>query len=172
MNIKLAVTMTAMLTMLQTVSAHGGEEKAGLTNFQIMLISLLVSVIFYATSKKLTDINSNRNFLLTLVSYTGVVHILLGINDFVFLLGGLGVISVAMLPYLSKTAKEKEGVLDIILSIIVITMFIAYFVSNHDLHYILEDYLGVSTKLAEAGIIALVIKQSRSHSKQNNPSSN
>ena len=95
-----------------------------------------------------------------------------GINDFVFLLGGLGVISVAMLPYLSKSAKEKEGVLDIILSIIVITMFIAYFVSNHDLHYILEDYLGVSTKLAEAGIIALVIKQSRSHSKQNNLSSN
>ena len=41
----------------------------------------------------------------------------------------------------------------------VITMFIAHLVSNHDLHYIAEDYLGITTKLAEVGIIGLMLKQ-------------
>ena len=43
--------------------------------------------------------------------------------------------------------------MQVMLGLIVVTMF-AYFVSNHDLHYIIEDYLGITTKLVEVGIIA------------------
>ena len=41
----------------------------------------------------------------------------------------------------------------------VTVMFAAYFVSNHDLHYIAEDYLGITTKLAELAIIILLKKE-------------
>ena len=37
-------------------------------------------------------------------------------------------------------------------------MLVGYFVSNHNLHYIMEDYLGITTKLAEVTIITLVYK--------------
>ena len=99
--------------------------------------------------------------LLTLVFYTGTVHILLGISDLVFLLGGVGVISIAMLPLASSLGKSNQSLFDLGLGLIVITMFVAYFVSNHDLHYIAEDYLGITTKLAELGIIILLIKHRR-----------
>ena len=32
-------------------------------------------------------------------------------------------------------------------------MFIAYFVSNHDIHSLLEDYLGITTKISEIGVV-------------------
>ena len=79
----------------------------------------------------------------------------------VFLLGGVGVISIAMLPLASSLGKSNQSLFDLGLGLIVITVFVAYFVSNHDLHYIAEDYLGITTKLAELGIIILLIKHRR-----------
>lgn len=150
-----------LVTFLQTVSAHGGEESEGLSNLQIMLTSLSASVVFFIIYKKIPNLGANPNekITLTLVLYTGVVHVLLGINDFIFLLGGFGVILIAILPYFSNFAKARKGLVQVMLGTAVITMFIAYFVSNHDLHYIAEDYLGITTKLAEVGIIGLMLKQ-------------
>lgn len=161
MNRILFVCLVASLFFLQTVSAHGGEDKEGLTNLQILLISISICAIFAIAYNKLSWGDSGAAPLLALVFYTGTVHILLGIRDLVFLLGGVGVISIAMLPLASSFGKSNKSLLDFGLGLIVVTMFVAYFVSNHDLHYIAEDYLGITTKLAELGIIILLIKHRR-----------
>ena len=158
-----------LLALLESVSAHGGEGKEGLTNLQIMLISLSLCVIFYVIWNKISNKNSepSKTILLTLVLYTGSVHILLGINDFTLLLGGIGVLSIAGVSSLTNFGKEKEGIMQVMLGLIIVTMFVAYFVSNHDLHYIVEDYLGITTKLVEIGIIAFIIKNYKNQLKSN-----
>lgn len=170
MNRILVVCLVASLFFVQTASAHGGEDKEGLTNLQIMLISISVCAIFAIVYNKLSRGDSGVSPLLTLVFYTGSVHILLGISDLVFLLGGVGVISIAMLPQISSFGKSNESLFDLGLGLIVITMFVAYFVSNHDLHYIAEDYLGITTKLAELGTIILLLKQRRQLQIEKDPS--
>jgi hypothetical protein len=46
-------------------------------------------------------------------------------------------------------------------------MFFAYFVSNHDIHAILEDYIGITTKISEIGvIIGLLIHGKKSHNEE------
>ena len=163
------ILLTVQLSIIQTASAHGGEGKEGLTNLQIMLISLSLCVIFYVIWNKISNKNSepSKTILLTLVLYTGSVHILLGINDFTLLLGGIGVLSIAGVSSLTNFGKEKEGIMQVMLGLIIVTMFVAYFVSNHDLHYIVEDYLGITTKLVEVGIIAFIIKNYKNQSKSN-----
>ena len=157
------------LALLKSVSAHGGEGKEGLTNLQVMLISLSLCIIFYVIWNKISnkESESNKTILLTLVVYTGSVHILLGINDFTLLLGGIGVLSIAGVSSLTNFGKEKEGIMQVMLGLIIVTMFVAYFVSNHDLHYIVEDYLGITTKLVEVGIIAFIVKTYKNQSKIN-----
>ena len=164
----LILALSGILTILSIplVSAHGGESTDGFTNFQIMLISLAICTVFYFLFRKLSDSESNANngLLLTLVAYTGTVHILLGLNDMIFLLGGLGIIAIATAPFVTEIARSRERLLQPALALLALTMFIAYFVSNHDLHYIAEDYLGLTTKLSEIGIIGLVLKNQKGDS--------
>ena len=159
----LGFSVLVILASLQSVSAHGGEDSEGLSNLQIMLISLAICAVFYFLFRKLSDSESsvNNGLLLTLVAYTGTVHILLGLNDMIFLLGGLGIIAIAAAPFVTEIARSRERLLQQALALLALTMFIAYFVSNHDLHYIAEDYLGLTTKLSEIGIIGLVLKNQK-----------
>tara|TARA_A100001388_G_C28755614_1_gene494784 strand:- start:222 stop:725 length:504 start_codon:yes stop_codon:yes gene_type:complete len=162
----LGFSVFVILASLQSASAHGGEDSEGLSNLQIMLISLAICAVFYFLFRKLSDSESNANngLLLTLVVYTGTVHILLGINDMIFLIGGLGIIAIATAPFVTEIARSRERLLQPALALSALTMFIAYFVSNHDLHYIAEDYLGLTTKLSEIGIIGLVLKNQKGDS--------
>ena len=159
----LGFSVLVILASLQSVSAHGGEDSEGLSNLQLMLISLAICAVFYFLFRKLSDSESsvNNGLLLTLVAYTGTVHILLGLNDMIFLLGGLGIIAIATAPFVTEIARSRERLLQQALALLALTMFIAYFVSNHDLHYIAEDYLGLTTKLSEIGIIGLVINHNK-----------
>ena len=162
----LGFSVLVILVSLQSVSAHGGEDSEGLSNLQIMLISLAICALFYFLFRKLSDSESNANngLLLTLVAYTGTVHILLGINDMIFLVGGLGIIAIATAPFVTEIARSREKLLQPALALLALTMFITYFVSNHDLHYIAEKYLGLTTKLSEIGIIGLVLKNQKGDS--------
>lgn len=160
--------LLGIIISLQSVTAHGGEDKEGLTNLQIMLISISACVVFYVFSNKFSIFfkeSGTEKYLLTLAAYTGVVHTLLGIDDSLLLLGGVGVISVITISSFTDFGRTKNGLFRIILGGVVISMFIAYFVSNHDLHYIAEDYLGMTTKIAELGIIGLLIKKYKDESK-------
>jgi hypothetical protein len=87
------------------------------------------------------------------------VHILLGIDDSLLIVGGAGALSVTFFPLVSNFSKRIYQIADLALALTVLSMFIGYFVYNHNLHYILEDYLGIITKLVELSILFILAKQ-------------
>lgn len=100
-----------------------------------------------------------RSNLYSLVLFTAFVHILLGVEDPLLIAGGVGVLSATFMPILFNFSKQINQLADLALGLIVLSMLIGYFVSNHDLHLILEDFLGIITKLVELGILVLLVKQ-------------
>ena len=164
MNNRILLSCTIiMLTILTipTVSAHGGESTDGLTNLQILLISVGIAASTYFLIMRFLEfkINHTSRLLFPLVAFTGAVHVLLGLSDNLLLLGGIGVIGIIALSLIVDFTQSQEKIAMFGLGLVVVTMFIAYFVSNHDLHYIAEDYLGIITKLVEITIIILLYKQ-------------
>lgn len=155
----LATVFTGLL-FLGNVAAHGGEPTDGLSNLQITLISFgLFAVSFFLIPKLWeSESNTSRKVLLSAVVYTGAVHIMLGLEDVIFMIGGIGIICLGFAPLVVEFARSNENLFQIALCINAATMLVGYFVSNHDLHYLLEDYLGITTKLAEITILTLVYK--------------
>ena len=155
----LATVFTGLL-FLGNAEAHGGEPTDGLSNLQITLISLGLSAVSFFLIPKLwgSDFNTARKILLSAVVYTGAVHIMLGFEDVIFMIGGIGIICLGFAPLVVEFAKSNEKLFQIGLCINAAIMLVGYFVSNHDLHYLLEDYLGITTKLAEITILTLVYK--------------
>ena len=153
--------LLASLSFVQFASAHGGEESTGPSNMQILMISAATSIgffILFSIVKKYEKIVA-RSQLYSLVLFTATVHILLGINDSLLIIGGVGAVSAAFLPMVSNFSDRTYQIADLALALIVISMIIGYFVYNHDLHYILEDYLGIITKFVELGILFILAKQ-------------
>ena len=159
----LTLILSGMLSILfvPLVSAHDGESSGGLTNFRIMLISIFISVTIYFLINRSLKIQTylSSPLVFTLASFTGSVHILLGLNDYLLLIGGLGVIGILVLSLLVNLSQSQDKIVRLGLGMGVTVMFAAYFVSNHDIHYIIEDYLGIITKLAELAIIILLKKE-------------
>ncbi|GIR00512.1 MAG: hypothetical protein CM15mP9_2150 [Methanobacteriota archaeon] len=89
----LATVFTGLL-FLGNASAHGGEPTDGLSNLQITLISLGLSVVSFFLIPRLWELESNtkRKIILTAVVYTGAVHVMLGLQDIIFMIGGIGII--------------------------------------------------------------------------------
>jgi len=159
----LTLILSGMLSILfvPLVSAHDGESSGGLTNFRIMLISIFISVTIYFLINRSLEIQTylSSPLVFTLASFTGSVHILLGLNDYLLLIGGLGVIGILVLSLLVNLSQSQDKIVRLGLGMGVTVMFAAYFVSNHDIHYIVEDYLGITTKLAELSIVILLKKE-------------
>ena len=78
--------------------------------------------------------------------------VLLGLDDLILMIGGIGVIGI-LVASLIPNLKRFKVQLRLGLGFVVSMMLIGYFVTNHDLHYISEDYLGIITKLAEIGLL-------------------
>ena len=78
------------------------------------------------------------------------------------MVGGIGVIGILMAS-LIPTLKRFKVQLKLGLGFVVSMTIIGYFVTNHDLHYISEDYLGIITKLAELGLLQQVLTNVDSH---------
>ena len=155
----LATIFTGSL-FVENAAAHGGEPTDGLSNLQITLISSGLSAASFFLIPKLWESESNisRKILLSAVVYTGAVHIMLGLEDVTFMIGGIGIICLGFAPLVVDFAKSNENLFQTGLCINAAIMLVGYFVSNHDLHYLLEDYLGITTKLAEIAILTLVYK--------------
>lgn len=158
----LGVALLSVL-LLDNAAAHGGEASDGLSNMQITIAAIVLCVISYFAIPKFlgSDTSRGKNVILAAVIYTGAVHIMLGLDDVVFLLGGIGIIGFGFAPLVLKFAKNNEKIFQMGLAINALIMFIAYFVSNHDLHYLLEDYLGLTTKVSEIVIMTLVVRKMR-----------
>ena len=157
----LLVTTLVGLAFIGNVAAHGGETSDGLSNMQITLISLGLSALSFFLIPKIWDLQSNvqQKIMLSAVIYTGAVHVMLGLDDVVFMIGGVGIICLGFAPLVLEFAKTNQRIFHIGLCLNAAIMFVGYFVSNHDLHYLMEDYLGITTKVAEITILALVYKQ-------------
>lgn len=155
------LTMTIFVLSIPVVSAHGDAESSSiLTNMQIFLISVSISAVVFlvlrANFPKKLSVFTPSIFSLALLS--GLVHILLGITDRILLLGGVGVLAIIASPMLIKFNDARERIARFSLGGLSLLMFIAYFVSNHDIHYVLEDYLGIVTKISEIGVIIALVK--------------
>ena len=159
--IRYFLTLTIFVLTIPVVSAHGEAESSSiLTNMQIFLISVTVSTtVFLALRTKFPkklSVFTPTIFSLALLS--GLVHILLGITDRILLLGGAGMLTIIASPMLIKFNDTRERVARFSLGGLSLLMFVAYFVSNHDIHYVLEDYLGIVAKISEIGVIIGLFK--------------
>ena len=160
-NGMLILSLLFSFSFVQIASAHGGEESPGLSNIQVLIISGALSLVFFllfAVVKKY-DVIVARSSLYSLVLFTSTVHILLGLDDSLLIIGGVGALSVTFFPLVSNFSKRFYQIADFALALTVLSMLIGYFVYNHDLHYILEDYLGIITKLVELSILFILAKQ-------------
>jgi uncharacterized membrane protein YphA (DoxX/SURF4 family) len=76
----------------------------------------------------------------------------------------LGIIAVPI--FFSLNEQMRRGA-RISLAVLSIFMFIAYFVSNHDVNSLLGDYLGITTKISEIGVvISLFYSGKKTHSEE------
>jgi len=74
-------------------------------------------------------------------------------------IGLIGLLVASLIPNLERFKVQLRFGLGIVVSM----MLIGYFVTNHDLHYISEDYLGVITKLAEIGLLHQLLTNVDTH---------
>jgi len=147
--------LTCLVSWLPFASAHGDEASSGLANYQVLGLASAASLLAYALiAKKLVAVMEVFTpIIFALAVFTGTVHVLLGINDGLLLVGGIGVLGILLIPIIISMDERKTKFAQLALGGVAIAMFIGYFVSNHDLHYILEDYLGITTKLSEIALL-------------------
>lgn len=136
-------------------AAHGDEEASGLANYHILGIALAISLLTYVFAKKNFGAKMHvfNPAIFAFALFTGVVHILLGLSDRLLLIGGIGVVGFLLLPIIVSMDQKKSKFTQLGLSGVTVAMFIGYFVANHDLHYVLEDYLGITTKFSEIALL-------------------
>ena len=169
MRIHRVVLAYVTLTTLSLVSAHGGEtdDTATMSSSQVLFLATigaalvwqLTGAVWPAKSAMLSPVMAG------LSTFTGVVHLLLGREDPLLFMGGLGVmvITVALLVWNIKPQRERQ--LFLAMSGLLVVMFVGYFAANHDPGMITEDRLGVATKLAEVAFLILLYRAWRLNSK-------
>ncbi|MGB1365493.1 MAG: hypothetical protein ACPH9F_04310 [Candidatus Poseidoniaceae archaeon] len=158
-NMAFLLTLS-LISFLPFASAHGDEPSTGLANYQILGIALATALLAFAlVSKKFAS--KMRVFTPVVFSFalfTGVVHVLLGLSDRLLLIGGVGVLGILLFPIVVSMDEKKSKFAQLGLSGVTLAMFVGYFVSNHDIHYVLEDYLGIATKLSEIALLVGIYK--------------
>ncbi|DAC18528.1 MAG TPA: hypothetical protein HA276_01715 [Candidatus Poseidoniaceae archaeon] len=89
--------------------------------------------------------------------YSGVVHVLLGLQDTLLLLGGLGVVGLLAAPVVMNIEESKATLARVGLALLLTGMFLAYFASSHGGSFF-QDTIGLTTKAAEvAAIVSLLM---------------
>jgi len=163
------IVVILTLFSLPIASAHGDGNPQAISNLYIMIISISTSLFSYMLLKKWFNFQSQIFTPLTfsLALYTGTVHILLGLDDSLLLVGGLGIYGILFLSIFAKLNQQNIHLSWISLLLILMSMFVAYFISNSDIHYIIEDYLGLSSKLSE-GLLMFLLYVRNNPSKNNN----
>ena len=146
-------SLIVLVLAMPVVQAHGDNEPS-MSNSSVLFICLISSVFVWFTGNEWLKINSviGSPVVFCLGIFSGTVHFLLGLDDLILMIGGIGVI-VILVASLIPNLKRFKVQLRFGLGFVISMMLIGYFVTNHDLHYISEDYLGIITKLAEIGLV-------------------
>ncbi len=93
--------------------------------------------------------------------YSGLVHLLLGLQDPLLLLGGLGVFGLLAAPVVMKIEGSKATMARVGMVVLLASMFVAYFASSHGGSFF-QDTIGLTTKAAEVLAIASILLLARS----------
>ena len=166
------------LLLLPFASAHGvdkpdedeeGEEQAGMDDDHAEtpdgLDHTTVMAIAYAASSltflfvwlKWSDVNMVfPPHVIGFAKYSGMVHLLLGLQDPLLLLGGLGVFGLLAAPVVIEFEGSRASLARAGLALLLAGMFVAYFVSSHGGSF-LQDTIGLTTKVAEVGAIVSLL---------------
>jgi uncharacterized membrane protein SirB2 len=165
--LSLAMGFLAIL-LVSTASAHGGEttdeaEEQGVSVGQITVISLVGAIAMTQLTSSMFTIQAVgfKPVMVGLAAYSGFVHLLLGLEDALLLLGGVGVMGFLGLLVFTNQPAPRQRLIEMALGGVIAIMFVGYFLSGDDLHIITEDRLGLSTKLAELALMALLIQKIR-----------
>ena len=156
------------LGCLGTVSAHGGENtdgvEVGITTGQTLLFSLVGGLAAMQATSVLVSIRSTSlsPLMVGLATYTGLIHLLLGLDDRLLLVGGVGVFGLLVTLVFIELPAQRERLALLGLCGVTAAMFVGYFVSTHDLHMMFEDRLGLTAKITELLFMGLVIRALRS----------
>ena len=142
---------------MPVAQAHGDNEST-MSNSSILFICLISSVFAWSAGNEWLETNSviGRPTVFCLGMFSGTVHLLLGLDDLILMVGGIGVIVIlgaSLVPNLKRFKVQLRFGLGSVISV----MLIGYFATNHDLHYISEDYLGLITKVAEIGLLQQLV---------------
>ena len=168
MRFNLLMPTLFLLGCLTTVSAHGGENTdvvdVGLTTGQTLLFSLVGGLAAMQATSVLFNIRSTSlsPLMVGLATYTGLIHLILGFDDRLLLLGGVGVLGLLAVLVVVELPVQRERLALLGLCGVTAAMFVGYFVSNHDPHMIFEDRLGLTAKICELALMGLMIRALRS----------
>jgi len=156
-----------MITILLTPLAHGHGGEASndglvtLGNPGVLIASIAASIFAWSVGREWLRSHSlmGTPLVFCLAVFTGLVHILLGLNDPTMMIGGLGVFGILLLSFFGGL-NDYRGQLELALALVVVSMFVGYFYVNRELDYIAGDYLGIVTKLVEIGILQQLLVNS------------
>ena len=158
------------LGLLTSVSAHGGGSTTGLepsiTTGQTLLISLVGGVAAFQLTTAIITVRSEMlsPLMVGLAAYTGIMHLLLGMEDSLLLLGGFGVLGLLAVLTFFELPPQRERLAVLALCVVVVCMFVGYFLNNHGAHMVLEDRLGLTAKISELLVLGLAFRSIRSSS--------
>lgn len=127
-----------------------------------ILIGTILSIIIYLFApnfSKFSLMNEDR-LTLSLVVFTSVVHIILGVEDIMLLVGGFGFLAFGLTLYIEKIDLVEQNRTTVFYLLIAYTLsIIIFYIYLHpdltkDGNY---DHLGIVTKIVEVGIVTLGI---------------
>ncbi len=170
---RLRLVLLGGLWILPLASAHGGEDtlvEEVLSNGQILLISVLGSLVIWLITNSMLAIKASlwTPVMMGLLAYTGLVHVLLGIDETLLLVGGLGALAGVVGLTLVELKPTVERRASFALAGGLCVMVVGFFLANHDLHMLLEDQLGLSTKLVELLLLVLMFRRGTFTAEKNN----
>lgn len=150
-------SLIVLVLAMPVVQAHG-DNGSTMSNSSVFFICLICSVFAWSAGNEWLETNSviGRPTVFCLGMFSGTVHLLLGLDDLILMVGGIGVIAI-LVASLIPSLKRFKAQLRFGLGSVISMMLVGYFVTNHDLHYISEDYLGLITKVAEIGLLQQLI---------------
>ena len=165
---RVILACVALMT-LPLVSAHGGEteDAATMSASQVLLLAAIGAAMVWQLTASVWPAKSAMlsPVMAGLSTFTGVVHLLLGLEDPLLLLGGTGVMVITIALLVWNLNPQRERQVFVAMTALLVVMFVGYFAANHDPGMIMEDRLGVTTKLAEVALLVLLYRAWRLDSK-------
>ena len=165
---RVILACVALMT-LPLVSAHGGEteDAATMSASQVLLLAAIGAAMVWQLTASVWPAKSAMlsPVMAGLSTFTGMVHLLLGLEDPLLLLGGTGVMVITIALLVWNLNPQRERQVFVAMTALLVVMFVGYFAANHDPGMIMEDRLGVTTKLAEVALLVLLYRAWRLDSK-------